>query len=171
MSSDGKPMPVWYTIREAAEYLSVGEQTIYRWMREGKLTYRKIGDSTRFLRRDLDGMIQVYHGETGDVDVVIQRCPACGGDDLVAGRVRGTGLHYFQPEKARFWTLKPSMIDTRAKMCAQCGYLSMFGDLDHLHKLRDDQGAAGAAAAVDDGPSVESEVELSGDGEALKSPE
>jgi excisionase family DNA binding protein len=58
MSADGKPMPTWYTIREAAEYLSVGEQTIYRWMREGKLTYRKIGDSTRFLRRDLDGMIR-----------------------------------------------------------------------------------------------------------------
>jgi hypothetical protein len=29
------------------------------------------------------------------------------------------------------------MIETRARMCAQCGYVSQFGDLDHLHKLRD----------------------------------
>src|SRR5262245_32333444 len=38
----------WYSIREAAEYLDVGEPTIYRWMREGKITFRKVGDSTRF---------------------------------------------------------------------------------------------------------------------------
>ena len=35
----------WYSIREAAEYLDVGEPTLYRWMREGKITYRKVGDS------------------------------------------------------------------------------------------------------------------------------
>ena len=26
----------WYSIREAAEYLDVGEPTIYRWMRDGQ---------------------------------------------------------------------------------------------------------------------------------------
>ena len=29
--------PKWFSIREAAEYLDVGEPTLYRWMRDGKL--------------------------------------------------------------------------------------------------------------------------------------
>ena len=32
----------WYSIKEAAEYLDVGEPTLFRWMREGKITYRKV---------------------------------------------------------------------------------------------------------------------------------
>ena len=44
----------WYAIGEAAEYLDVGEPTLYRWMREGKITFRKVGDSTRFWQEDLD---------------------------------------------------------------------------------------------------------------------
>ena len=144
MAGDAKPMPLWYTIREAAEYLSVGEQTIYRWMREGKLTYRKIGDSTRFLRRDLDAMVQIFHGDddTGNGGNVIQRCPACGDEDAVLGRLRGAGLQYFQPEKTKFWTLRQSMIDTSARMCVRCGYIASFGDVDHLHQLRQ-QASAG----------------------------
>src|SRR5438874_7489874 len=51
----------WYSIREAAEYLDVGEPTLYRWMREGKITFRKVGDSTRFWQEDLDSVMQVFH--------------------------------------------------------------------------------------------------------------
>jgi len=51
----------WYSIQEAAEYLDVGEPTLYRWMREGKITFRKVGDSTRFWQEDLDAVMQVYH--------------------------------------------------------------------------------------------------------------
>ena len=29
----------WYFIGDAADYLDVGEPTLYRWMREGKITY------------------------------------------------------------------------------------------------------------------------------------
>ena len=52
----------WYSIREAAEYLDVGEPTLYRWMREGKMTFRKVGDSTRFWQEDLDSVMQVSYG-------------------------------------------------------------------------------------------------------------
>src|SRR6266478_9072081 len=52
--------PRWYTIKEAAEYLGVTDPTIYRWMRDKLITYRKIGDSTRFLQEDLDNHVQVF---------------------------------------------------------------------------------------------------------------
>ncbi|MBV9215996.1 MAG: helix-turn-helix domain-containing protein, partial [Acidobacteria bacterium] len=50
----------WYSIKEAAKYLNVGEPTLYRWMRDGKITYRKVGDSTRFLKQDLDAVVEIY---------------------------------------------------------------------------------------------------------------
>ena len=53
----------WYSIRMAAEYLDVGEPTLYRWMREGKITYRKVGDSTRFWQEDLDAVMEVFHSD------------------------------------------------------------------------------------------------------------
>jgi excisionase family DNA binding protein len=49
MKSNETPTKVkWSSIREAAEYLDVGEPPLYRWMREGKTPFRKVGDSTRF---------------------------------------------------------------------------------------------------------------------------
>ena len=29
----------WYSIKEAAEYLEIGEPTLYRWMRDRKITF------------------------------------------------------------------------------------------------------------------------------------
>src|SRR6516225_4527178 len=95
----------WFTIREAAEYLDVGEPTLYRWMREGKITYRKVGDSTRFWQQDLDSVMQVFHSER-DLDKAREVCPVCHHDELVVGKVRSTGLAYFAPAKTKFWTLK-----------------------------------------------------------------
>src|SRR6266481_4655482 len=67
----------WYSIREAAEYLDVGEPTLYRWMREGKITYRKVGDSTRFWQEDLDSVMQVFHSER-DLDKARGVCRSVG---------------------------------------------------------------------------------------------
>src|SRR3954447_12114799 len=78
----------WYSIREAAEYLDVGEPTLYRWMREGKMTYRKVGDSTRFWQEDLDSVMQVFHSER-DLDKTREVCPVCRHTELVEGKVRG----------------------------------------------------------------------------------
>ena len=47
-NNDQSTKKKWYSIGEAAEYLDVGEPTLYRWMRDGKITFRKVGDSTRF---------------------------------------------------------------------------------------------------------------------------
>src|SRR4051794_13305739 len=93
--------PHWFSIKEAAEYLDVGEPTIFRWMREGKITYRKVGDSTRFWQTDLDAVMEVFHSEK-EVTNVKAVCPFCHGDDMVPGDYRTTGLNHFQPKKTKF---------------------------------------------------------------------
>jgi excisionase family DNA binding protein len=125
----------WYSIREAAEYLDVGEPTLYRWMREGKMTFRKVGDSTRFWQEDLDSVMQVSYG-TNDLDKARAVCPVCRHDELVEGKVRGTGLVYFVPKKTKFWTLKDSYVETTGRMCTRCGAISWYGDTAKLAKLR-----------------------------------
>ena len=134
-NSDPAPKTRWYSIREAAEYLDVGEPTLYRWMREGKITYRKVGDSTRFWQQDLDSVMEVYHS-TKDLDQVREVCPFCRHDELITGKVRGAGLVYFVPKKTRFWTLKDSFVETTARMCARCGGISWFGDTVKLAALQ-----------------------------------
>jgi excisionase family DNA binding protein len=125
----------WYSIGEAAEYLDVGEPTLYRWMREGKITYRKVGDSTRFWQEDLDSVMQVFHSEK-DLDKAREVCPVCRNGELVEGKVRGAGLVYFVPTKTKFWTLKDSFVDTKARMCTRCGAIAWNGDTVKLGTLR-----------------------------------
>jgi excisionase family DNA binding protein len=125
----------WFSIREAADYLDVGEPTLYRWMRDGKITYRKVGDSTRFWQEDLDSVMEVFHGER-DLDKAREVCPVCRHTELVKGKVRGAGLVYFVPQKTKFWTLKDSFVETKASMCTRCGAISWFGDTAKLEKLR-----------------------------------
>jgi excisionase family DNA binding protein len=48
-----------YTVEEAAAYLRVDRQTVYRWSREGKLAYHTLGTSgrRRYRRADLDALL------------------------------------------------------------------------------------------------------------------
>ena len=130
------PKKSWYSIREAAEYLDVGEPTLYRWMREGKITFRKVGDSTRFWQEDLDSVMEVFHSAK-DVEKTRRACPICHHDELTEGKVRGAGLVYFVPKKTKFWTLKDSFIELSAFMCARCGAVTTFGETAKLAKLRE----------------------------------
>src|SRR4051794_30319650 len=86
--------PRWYSIQEAAAFLEVTEPTLYRWMREKKITYRKIGDSTRFWREDLDAVMQVFHSERAVEDSKTM-CPVCHSDEIAEGIFSSTGLNYF----------------------------------------------------------------------------
>lgn len=130
-----KNEPVWYTIKEAAKYLSIGEQTLYRWMRDNKITFRKIGDSTRFLEEDLDAFVQVFPSAK-DIDKVTELCPVCHSEDLLDGTFRTTGLNYFQIKKSKFWVMKDRNIKSFAKMCSRCGAITLFGDTKKLESLR-----------------------------------
>ena len=136
---DSKETPTktkWFSIGEAAEYLDVGEPTLYRWMREGKITYRKVGDSTRFWQEDLDAVMQVFRS-ANDASKAREVCPICRHDQLTQGKVRGAGLVYFVPKKTKFWTLRDSFIETTARMCTRCGAIAWFGDTQKLAKLLD----------------------------------
>lgn len=124
----------WFSIKEAAEYLDVGEPTIFRWMRDGKITYRKVGDSTRFWQEDLDSMMEVFHSDK-DVENSRKICPVCHTGELIEGAYRTTGLNYFQPKKTKFWTLKDSNIESTASMCNRCGAIHLFGDVKKLGEL------------------------------------
>lgn len=138
MSSDEFKKPVWYSIKEAVKYLSIGEPTLYRWMRDGKITYRKIGDSTRFLKEDLDAFVQIFPSSK-DINQVKEFCPVCHHDELIDGQFRSTGLNYFKPAKTKFWTLKDSNVKSQAKMCVQCGAITLFGDIGKLNILNKKQ--------------------------------
>jgi excisionase family DNA binding protein len=127
--------PKWFSIAEAAQYLDIGEPTLYRWMRDGKITYRKVGDSTRFWKQDLDSVMEVRHSDK-DLEQVGAVCPACHSPELVEGTVQSSGLNYFKPRKTKFWTFKTSNVDTEAWMCARCGCVTWFGDVEKLASLK-----------------------------------
>ncbi len=146
-TTDGRPQ--WFGIKEAADYLGVGEPTLYRWMRDGKITFRKIGDATRFLQADLDAVVEVHHSSR-EAQQVKETCPLCKHDVLVEGTVRGTGLVYFQPAKTKFWTLKDSLVSVKARMCTRCGFVAVFGDVAKLAAL---QSKPAADATVREGES------------------
>lgn len=137
MSTELPTKPKWFTIRDAADYLQIGEPTIYRWMRDGKITFRKIGDSTRFLQEDLDAVVVVHpSGKKHQTDL---HCFSCGSPKLIEGKCQSTGLVYFVPEKSKFWTLKTSTIALKSNMCQNCGFVLLKGDTEHLAKLIEDQ--------------------------------
>ena len=133
MSKAEVEKPAWFTIKEAAEYLQIGEPTLYRWMRDGKITFRKVGDSTRFLEQDLEEVIVVHRAARSLKNT--PRCHNCGSTSLVHGKCQSTGLIYFVPEQAKFWTLKTSNVSVTSTMCAKCGQVNMLGDMSHLKEL------------------------------------
>jgi excisionase family DNA binding protein len=134
MSTEKQHGPEWFSIKKAAQYLSIGEPTLYRWMRDGKITYRKVGDSTRFLREDLNTFIQIFPSKR-EAEKVKQTCPVCHHNDLVTGVFRSTGLNYFRPKKSKFWSMRDSNVKTMALMCQKCGAVTHFGDSAKLEKL------------------------------------
>ena len=58
----------WFTPAEAAKYLRVSRQTIYRYMDDGLLSYYvlKSGGGRRMRRADLDALLEVPHPSPPD---------------------------------------------------------------------------------------------------------
>ena len=124
----------WFSVREAAEYLDISQPTIFRWMKEGILSFYKVGGSTRFTREGLDAVVEKSTGRK-EAEAAAGRCAACGHTILVEGRIQGMGKLYFKPDKTRFWTLEESLITTRARVCAACGTVQWVADADKLRRL------------------------------------
>lgn len=125
----------WYSVREAAEYLGISEPTVFRWMREGLLSFYKVGGATRFSRANLDAVVEKNTGRK-EADAAAARCAACGHHDLLEGRIQGTGRLYFRPAAARFWAWEEGLVPTTARTCAACGYVQLHADTEKLSRLR-----------------------------------
>lgn len=125
----------WFSVRDAAKYLSVSQPTIFRWMKEGTLSFYKIGGSTRFSQEGLDAVIEKTTG-IKEAEMAAGRCAACGHSVLVAGRLQGAGRLYFRPDKPRFWTFAEAMVPTKARVCTACGYIQLHADTGKLKKLK-----------------------------------
>src|SRR4051794_5262184 len=97
--------PRWYSIQEAAAFLEITEPTLYRWMREKKITYRKVGDSTGFWREDLDAVMQVFNSERS-VKEARKVCPICRSDEVDECIYSSPGLTFLQPMKTQLGALK-----------------------------------------------------------------
>jgi excisionase family DNA binding protein len=134
ISEAGTTRLEWYTIREAAEYLGVSEPTIYRWMKEGLLSFYKIGGATRFAQEGLDAVIEKTTGRK-EAEAAAGRCAACGHTVLVEGRLQGTGRLYFKPAHTKFWVFEESTVPTKASVCAACGYLQLYAGTGKLKRL------------------------------------
>jgi excisionase family DNA binding protein len=128
----------WYSVPEAAAYLHVSEPTIFRWMKEGTLSFYKVGGGTRFTQEGLDAVIEKTTGRK-EAEAVAGRCAACGHGVLVEGRLQGTGRLYFRPAKTRFWPVAEPMVDVRVRACAACGSLQLHADTAKLERLKPEE--------------------------------
>ena len=140
-SADG-----WMTIKQAAEYLGVSEPTIFRWMREGAVSFFKLGGSTRFKRENLDMVARKVTGkEEGEQRA--QHCSVCGHSFRLDGEVRSTDTIYFMPGKTKFFVFSDSMVEVGARACPACGHIDMFADTEKLAILMREQDAEASERA------------------------
>ena len=135
LTSNSKTPEKWYTIKEAADYLGISQPTIFRWMKDGIISFYKIGGATRFSKEGLDAVIDKTTG-LKEAEKAAGRCVACGHNILVEGRVQGVGKLYFKPFQASFWVLHEAMVPTKAKVCPACGYVQWYADVKKLKKLK-----------------------------------
>ncbi len=136
----------WMTIKQAAEYLGVSEPTIFRWMREGAVSFFKLGGSTRFKRENLDMVARKVTGkEEGEQRAL--HCSVCGHSFRLDGEVRSTGKIYFMPEKTKFFVFSDSMVEVGARACPACGHIDMFADTEKLAILMREQDAEASERA------------------------
>lgn len=128
----------WYSIEEAAKYLGVSHPTIYRWMKQGLLSFYKVGVSTRFSREGLDAVILKTTGQR-EAEAASGKCASCGHSILVEGKMQGTGNLYFRPTRSKFWVLTEALVPTRCRVCTACGYVQIHVDVEKLRRLNPDE--------------------------------
>jgi|GEM_PF-459118 len=140
----------WYSISQAADYLNVSQPTIFRWMKEGLLSFYKVGGATRFSREGLDAVVEKTTGRK-EAEAAAGRCACCGNSWLEDGHLQGIGNLYFRPSKARFWVLSEALVPTKARVCTACGYVQIQADALKLRKLikSEDGGAAADGEKID----------------------
>ena len=69
-SAPNLPSDEILTVREVADYLRLGESTIYRLAQEGKIPGRKIGGTWRFSRQTIKTWFRNHEGESSASDAL-----------------------------------------------------------------------------------------------------
>jgi hypothetical protein len=54
---------------------------------------------------------------------------------MADGTLASTGRVYFKAKKARFWTFAENMVEVRARICTDCGYVDLYADTAKLKRL------------------------------------
>ena len=126
----------WLSVRQAAEYLGISQPTLFRWMKDGLISFFKVGGSTRFSRESLDAVVEKTTG-LKEAEAAAGRCSACGHNILIEGKVQGTGTLFFRPVKTRFWVFSEGLVPLQARTCAACGHVQLRADTTRLHRLTD----------------------------------
>ena len=124
----------WYTVQEAADYLGISQPTIFRWMKQGTLSFYKVGGSTRFSKEGLDALVEKNTGMK-EAEAAASRCAACGHSVLVEGLLQGTGNLYFRPNKTKFWVFSEGLVPTKCRVCVACGCIQLHADTQKLNRL------------------------------------
>jgi excisionase family DNA binding protein len=124
----------WFSIKEACEYLGISEPTMFRWMKAGKISYYKVGNSTRFQKHNLD-MVAEKKVSDAEAELSVIKCAVCGNAGMMGGEIRSTGKVYFRLQKSKFFTLSDSLIGVNANVCPICGHIQLQADTDKLEKL------------------------------------
>ena len=65
-------------------------------------------------------------------------CPGCGGTRLHEGTLQDHQYLYFRMKSTKFFTLRSSSVRLTAAICADCGLVSAFGDVDQIRAIRPD---------------------------------
>lgn len=135
---EGAATQQWLGISEACEYLQISEQTMFRWMREGKISYFKVGKSTRFMLEDLNRLVERVVGKS-EGEASANHCAVCGNSRLVAGTLAAMGDVAFKPDKTKFWVWEDSAVPVSARCCASCGHVQLQADISKLKKIQGDK--------------------------------
>ena len=62
-------------------------------------------------------------------------CLWCESTKLAEGTMASTGRVYFKAKKAKFWTFNENMVEVKARVCVDCGYVDLYADTSKLKKL------------------------------------
>lgn len=62
-------------------------------------------------------------------------CLRCGGTNLESGALRSTGAMHFRPQGAKFLQLKTADVDVEARLCLDCGTISLSCDVQKVKSL------------------------------------
>ena len=64
-----------------------------------------------------------------------EECLWCESRKMADGKLVSTGRVYFKARKAKFWAFDENMVEIKARVCVDCGYVDLYADTRKLKRL------------------------------------